>query len=251
MKKALLAFLPFMLVLLLGQNASSQCHALFTWEQIPGTLQIHFHSTSTSEHDITSYSWTFGDGGTSDGQNPYHTYDQPGTYNVCLIIHDSEGCVSDVCHQVTVNAGSDDCEAAFTWTQTPGTLTIVFDNNSSSEHDIISNSWNFGDTHIGDGENPSHTYSEPGTYVVCLVITDNVGCSSDVCHEVHVEAVQPPCHAGFTWDQVGNSLEVDFTNTSTSPNDIISYQWIFGDGSTGDGQNPSHIYDEPGTYVYA
>ena len=249
MKKTLLALLPLMLVLLFGQNARSQCHAQFTWEQIPGTLQLHFHSTSTSEHDIISYAWTFGDGGTSDGQNPYHTYDQPGTYQVCLIIHDSEGCASDVCHEVVVNAASDDCEAAFTWTQTPGTLTIVFDNNSTSEHDIISNSWNFGDTHIGDGENPSHTYSEPGTYVVCLVITDNAGCASDVCHEVHIEAPEPDCHAGFTWDQVGNSLEVDFTNTSSSENDIISYQWNFGDGSTGDGQNPSHTYDEPGTYV--
>ena len=249
MKKTLLALLPLLLVLLSGSVAKAQCHASFTWEQLPGTLQLHFHSTSTSEHDIISYQWTFGDGGTSDGQNPYHTFAAPGNYQVCLIITDNVGCVSDICHEVTVNAVSNDCNAAFEWSQTPGTLTIVFDNNSSSEHDIISNSWNFGDTHQGDGVNPSHTYSEPGTYLVCLIITDNVGCVSDVCHEVTVAPVQAPCHAGFTWDQVGNTLEVDFSNTSTSENDIISFSWNFGDGSTGDGANPSHTYDEPGTYV--
>ncbi len=249
MKKTLLALLPLLLVLLSGPDARSQCHADFNWEQLPGTLQLHFHSTSTSEHDIISYQWTFGDSGTSDGQNPYHTFAAPGNYQVCLIITDNVGCVSDICHEVTVNAVSNDCNAAFEWSQTPGTLTIVFNNNSTSEHDIISNAWNFGDTHQGDGVNPSHTYSEPGTYLVCLIITDNVGCVSDVCHEVTVAPVQAPCHAGFTWDQVGNSLEVDFSNTSTSENDIISYSWNFGDGSTGDGANPSHTYDEPGTYV--
>ena len=249
MKKTLLALLPLLLVLLSGPDARSQCHASFTWEQIPGTLQLHFNSTSTSEHDIISYQWTFGDGGTSDGQNPYHTFAAPGNYQVCLIITDNVGCVADICHEVTVNAVSNDCEAAFEWSQTPGTLTIVFNNNSTSEHDIISNQWTFGDTHNGDGENPSHTYATPGTYLVCLIITDNVGCVSDVCHEVTVAPIQADCHAGFTWDQVGNTLEVDFSNTSTSEYDIISYQWIFGDGSTGDGQNPSHTYDEPGTYV--
>ena len=333
MKKTLLALLPLLLVLLSGPVARSQCNASFNWEQIPGSLQIHFNSTSTSEHDIVSYQWTFGDGGTSDGQNPNHTYteagnylvcliitdnegcvddicqevtvnavsndcnaafewsqvpgtltiafdnnstsehdivsnvwnfgdghngdgvnpshayDEPGTYLVCLIITDNVGCVSDVCHEVTVNAVSDDCNAAFEWSQVPGTLTIAFDNNSTSEHDIVSNVWNFGDGHNGDGVNPSHTYDEPGTYLVCLIITDNVGCVSDVCHEVTVAAAEPDCHAGFTWDQVGNTLEVDFSNTSTSENDIVSFSWNFGDGSTGDGANPSHTYDEPGTYV--
>jgi len=249
MKKTLLAFLPLLLVLLSAPAARSQCHALFTWEQIPGTLQIHFHSTSTSEHDIISYAWTFGDGGTSDGQNPYHTYAVAGTYNVCLVITDNVGCVSDICHEVTVNPVNNECHAGFTWAQVAGTLSIAFTNTSTSGHDIISYSWNFGDTHTGDGQNPTHTYATAGTYNVCLVITDNVGCVSDICHEVTVAAVEPACHAGFTWDQVGNSLVVDFTNTSTSQNDIISYSWTFGDGGTGDGANPSHTYNEAGTYV--
>src|SRR6187402_2059708 len=103
---------------LLGAKAFA-CQAAFEWEQIPGTLTIHFINHSTSEHDIISYQWNFGDGHNGDGQNPNHTYSAPGTYNVCLIITDNVGCVSDVCHQVTVAPLGSGCEAAFTWEQIP------------------------------------------------------------------------------------------------------------------------------------
>ena len=228
--------------------SSEECHAQFTWEQIPGTLQVHFNSTSTSPNDITSYSWTFGDGGTSDNNDPLHTYDEPGTYVVCLIITDSEGCVSDVCHEVHVEAPDGECNAEFTWEQIPGTLQIHFNSTSTSQYDITSYNWNFGDGHNGDGDDPYHTYEEPGVYLVCLVIHDSDGCVSDVCHEVTVNEIESECHANFTWEQFDGTYEVDFTSTSTSDHDIVSFQWFFGDGSQGDGPNPSHNYDEPGVY---
>ena len=57
---------------LIGAQAFA-CQAAFEWEQVPGTLTIHFINHSTSEHDITSYQWNFGDGHNGDGQNPNHT----------------------------------------------------------------------------------------------------------------------------------------------------------------------------------
>ncbi|HEY3387201.1 MAG TPA: PKD domain-containing protein [Saprospiraceae bacterium] len=228
--------------------SSEECHAQFTWEQIPGTLQVHFNSTSTSQFDITSYSWTFGDGEQGDGDDPYHTYDEPGVYLVCLIITDADGCVSDVCHEVHVEAPDGECNAEFTWEQIPGTLQIHFNSTSTSPNDIISYSWTFGDGGTSDNNDPYHTYDEPGVYLVCLVIHDSEGCVSDVCHEVTVNEIESECHANFTWEQFDGTYEVDFTNTSTSDHDIVSFQWFFGDGSQGDGPNPSHHYDEPGVY---
>ena len=250
MKKALLSLLPFFLLLLATPAIQAQCNAQFTWEQLPGTLQLHFHSTSTSEHDIISYSWDFGDGHEGDGSAPYHTFPEPGVYLVCLTITDNFGCVDDVCHEVTVEGVQSDCNAEFTWEQIPGTLQIHFNSTSTSEHDIVSYNWNFGDGHEGDGSSPYHTYTEAGTYLVCLIITDNVGCVSDVCHEVTVEGLPPSeCDAAFTWEQFSGTLEIDFTNTSTSDHDIVSFNWIFGDGHEGDGPNPTHTYLEPGTYL--
>ncbi|HSF89636.1 MAG TPA: PKD domain-containing protein [Saprospiraceae bacterium] len=250
MKKALLLLLPLFLLTMVTQTVQAQCNAQFTWEQLPGTLQIHFHSTSTSEHDIVSYSWNFGDGHEGDGSAPYHTFPEPGTYLVCLTITDNFGCVDDVCHEVTIAPIQSDCNAEFTWEQIPGTLQIHFNSTSTSEHDIVSYHWNFGDNHEGDGSSPYHTYAEGGTYLVCLIITDNVGCVSDVCHEVTVQGLPPSeCNAEFIWEQFSGSLEVDFTNTSTSDHDIVSFHWNFGDGHEGDGPNPTHTYTEPGTYL--
>ncbi len=45
-------------------------------------------NTAPANRNIVSWSWTFGDGGTSTAQNPSHTYTIAGTYNVSLTISD-------------------------------------------------------------------------------------------------------------------------------------------------------------------
>jgi PKD repeat protein len=249
MKKQLLLLITGLFTLLLSQGLRAQCNAQFTWEQLPGTLQIHFHSTSTSEHDIVSFHWFFGDSQQGDGSNPYHTYAEAGTYNVCLVIEDNQGCVDEVCHMVTVAPIQGDCNASFNWEQLPGGLQIHFNSTSTSEHDIVSYHWNFGDGHEGDGASPYHTYDSAGVYLVCLIIEDETGCVSDYCDEVVVEGIPSECNAEFEWEQFAGTLEVDFINQSTSDHPIVSYHWNFGDGHSGDGASPSHTYEEPGVYL--
>src|SRR4030095_5057175 len=243
------AIFSFLVILAMPTTTKAQCNALFTYEQIQGTLTIHFINQSTSEHDIISRLWDFGDGHTGDGLNPNHTYAEAGSYEVCLTIHDNFGCVDSFCLLVVVlpvNQGS--CNALFEYEQIQNTLTIHFINQSTSEHDIISYSWNFGDGHTGDGQNPHHTYNKAGAYEVSLTIHDNVGCEDTYCHLVIVVPVTQGCNALFEYEQIQNTLTIHFINQSTSEHDIISYSWNFGDGHTGDGQNPNHTYSEPGTY---
>jgi PKD repeat protein len=57
--------------------------------------------TNTSTGNPTTYAWTFGDGGTSTGTNPSHTYAANGTYNVCLIASNTSG-IDTFCTNVTV-----------------------------------------------------------------------------------------------------------------------------------------------------
>jgi PKD repeat protein len=44
-----------------------------------------------SQGSTTSWSWEFGDGGSSTAQNPAHTYDSPGSYNVSLTVANAGG----------------------------------------------------------------------------------------------------------------------------------------------------------------
>lgn len=54
----------------------------FTTGDVP--LTVTFTDTSSGDTAPTSWSWNFGDGGTSTLQNPVHTYTVPGTYTVTL-----------------------------------------------------------------------------------------------------------------------------------------------------------------------
>ena len=49
----------------------------------PTPLKVQF--TDETVCDFTSWSWDFGDGGTSNEQNPMHTYAHPGPFTVSLI----------------------------------------------------------------------------------------------------------------------------------------------------------------------
>jgi serine protease len=55
-------------------------------------LSVSFTNTSTdADDDIVSYSWNFGDTGTSVDTNPTHSYASAGRYAVSLTATDSEG----------------------------------------------------------------------------------------------------------------------------------------------------------------
>jgi hypothetical protein len=156
--------------------------------------------------------------------------------------------VDDVCHEVVVEGVSNDCEAGFTWSQAPGGYTIQFNNTSSSNNDIISYVWTFGDGQTGDGQNPSHTYEEPGGYLVCLTITDNAGCVDDVCHEIIVVPGEP-MGASFGYSIGIDGLFVHFQNQSQGANEQTAWIWDFGDGTGSTEHSPTHRYASAGIYT--
>jgi PKD repeat protein len=65
---------------------------------------VSFDGTRSSDRDgsITSYSWNFGDGGTSTASQPSHSYAKAGTYTVGLTVTDNFGNSSSTSHQISV-----------------------------------------------------------------------------------------------------------------------------------------------------
>ncbi|WP_313408297.1 PKD domain-containing protein [Aeromicrobium sp.] len=55
--------------------------------------------------------------------------------------------------------------------------------------------------------------------------------------------------ASFTSAANGASVAFDASGSSDPDGSIASYAWNFGDGETGTGVSPTHVYDESGTYV--
>lgn len=127
--------------------------------------------TDLTLNSPTSWSWNFGDGGTSTLQNPLHTYTADGTYTVCLTATNALGfevyCLPVVIDSTTALLPSAD----FSHTNTGLTFTFT----DLSTNDPTSWAWTFGDGAVSSIQNPSHAYAIGGTYEVCLTATNGYG----------------------------------------------------------------------------
>jgi gliding motility-associated-like protein len=81
-----------------------------------------------------------------------------------------------------------------------------------------------------------------------VVVTTSFGCKDSI---TKVITVYPKPEADFTHVNKCNGTSVPFTNASTiaSPEVINSWNWTFGDNSSGSGANVTHLYATPGTYT--
>ncbi|MFC2100296.1 PKD domain-containing protein [Bacteroidota bacterium] len=221
-----------------GGNTS--CSTSFTYST--NNLTANFNASSTGTPPYL-YLWTFGDNTTGTGQNPTHSYVNPGNYLVTLTMSDSAACIATYSQNITVtNQGN--CIANFlSVPDTANLLNIHFIDVSLGNPSAWG--WDFGDNSTSTLQNPSHTYNQAGLYNVCLAIHNNViGCTDTICDTIHVGA-PAPCHSYFTY--TANNLALNFTGISSLP--AASYTWNFGDGSSSTSQNPIHVYTQPGYYT--
>jgi len=202
-----------------------------------------FVCTDTSS-GATSWSWNFGDGGTSTSQNPSHVYASAGTYSIQLTVNGQ----SFASHAVTVSSG---IAADFSFAPANPTTqqTVTFTDRSSGN--IATWLWTFGDGTSSNLQAPTKRYTSAGDYPVTLTVALASGLKSIASHTITVTTATPgtlPVSAAF--DMLSSATVrnlVTFTDRSTgSP---TSWQWSFGDGSTSGAQNPTHTYTVPASYT--
>jgi len=120
-----------------------------------------------------SIHWDFGDGTTSDLENPCHVYALSGIYNVTMIGCGSFGCDTVYTDVVVSYLSADITYAGSLFEDTP----VDFSSNSQNADTW---NWNFGDGNSSPQQNPAHTYTDPGMYIVILIVTDSNGCTLTV-----------------------------------------------------------------------
>ena len=115
--------------------------ASFTCDNTTGNMPLTVNFTSTSTGSITSYSWTFGDGNTTNIQNPAHTYNNVGTYTAQLTVTGPGGTSSSNKAIIVTPA----LVSSFTCDKTSGNAPLTVNFTSTSTGNITSYSWTFGD----------------------------------------------------------------------------------------------------------
>lgn len=196
--------------------------------------------------------WDFGDGTTSEEQNPMHVYTEEGMYEVCLTITtDDSLCESTFCEFIEVIDWDTYCQAQYYYYPANdsfpagGDLGIQFFDMSYGNPTIWD--WDFGDGSSSAEQNPFHIYEQDGFYEVCLTIENPTdSCLSTYCEEIYVFNDSTfDCWAWFEYEI--DNLTVDFEaylNNSQSGD----YSWDFGDGTSGNGYSISHTYNTDGIY---
>jgi len=137
---------------------------------------IHFVDLSQS---AVQWSWDFGDGSPSSQQNPYHIYEQPGLYTVCLTVSSANDCIGDTCKIIDVIEG---IEIPNVFTPNGDGFNDVFDIHSSGLTDFhlqIFNRWGVlmfeseSPFVKWDGKTLSGVDASDGTYYYVLVAKSN------------------------------------------------------------------------------
>jgi len=221
--------------------------ASFTGSPTNGTVPLTVEFTDTSTGSPTSWSWSFGDGGTSSLQNPSHQYTAAGSYTVRLTASNAGGSnTATKSGYITVTVPPP--VANFTGSPTNGAAPLTVQFTDTSTGSPTSWSWSFGDGGTSSSQNPSHQYAAAGSYTVSLTATNAAGSNTATKSGYITVTVAPPV-ANFTGSPTDGvaPLTVQFTDTSTgSP---TSWHWSFGDGQSTTAQNPSHAYTTAGSYT--
>jgi PKD repeat protein len=206
---------------------------------------------------IQQWIWDFGDGSPKDtidfpdSPNVTHPYVNQGNYNVTLNVINSKGCAAE--YSLVVSVTNRPIAGFTSWSSCEDKVATFVDNSDENlGGQITSWNWNFGEPTSGTQnfstlENPVHTYSTPGNFVVTLIITNLNGCSDTIQNTINVKS--KPLSNFFSSPGCVNSATqflADSTVINTGATAI--YQWNFGDGATSFSRNVLHTYVAPGTY---
>lgn len=203
--------------------------------------------TTSIGGSIVSWEWNFGDGSpVSNSPNPTHVYQDVGIYSVSLEITNQSGCISSVTFDDYIEVIGP--VPNFT---VPGPVCIngdftIMDNSTGSN---LTYNWNFGDgSPINNSVNPTHAYSNVGSYQISLTLMDDNLCDTTFVSpdSVLVETID----VGFTAsDTIDNCppFAVNFTEMVTPA--ATSWLWDFGDGGSSTLATPSYIYNSVDTFT--
>ncbi|HVQ01398.1 MAG TPA: PKD domain-containing protein [Candidatus Thermoplasmatota archaeon] len=137
---------------------------------------------------IVNWTWNYGDGNVSYGENASHSYSQVGNYTIHLSIRDDHNNYLNCSQNITVlilNAGF-----RMTGTWQPGKQ-VRFNDTSAGLYPIVNWTWDFGDGNTSYSRNATHNYSIVGRYNVTFTVRDNHSNTHAFKQPIEVELTPP------------------------------------------------------------
>ena len=221
---------------------------------------VTFTDTSLdAKHAILWREWDFGDGTAEVNTSSIttsHTYLYSGTFTVTLRVQNNESALNQSSMGLVVadRPPSAHFDASASTIAENGTVSFLDGSTTYPLDHLARWSWSFGDGSSSQAQDPDHTYPIHGVYQVSLRVMCNDSTVWSAPYNMTIIVIDTPPISNFSvapgiWYEGNNS--VHFTDLSSSYwlDPIVSWSWIFGDGTTSSERNPSHTYQWAGTYV--
>jgi len=212
---------------------------------------------SASIGGITTWTWDFGDGTTSNERNPIHTYQNAGTYTVRLTVVGPRGSDTETKRDYIQLSMPSVPLANFTAKPRSGNGPLVVQFTDTSTGHVTSRLWNFGDGSTSTQHNPIHTYTYRNTpdYTVSLTVTGLGGTDTETkTNYIHLNT--PPIHVNVSlskrlifrsWYEVTVNLTVTQNDPTGQPIAGATVEGAWGGGYSG---NVSGVTNTSGRISY-
>ena len=207
-------------------------------------LEVSFESFS---QDVDDFEWTVNGAVVGSNENLNYTFNQ-GNYEIVLEVSNDYFCSQENATSVQISALAvvdADFELNYECNED---LEITISDNSDSFTDLV---WDFGDGVELSGTQNSYQYNEEGEYTITLTATNPNSCNASNTFTSSISVPQPPeaeyatlpvadCEAGI----------VQFQNLSfvSSFDQVLSWDWSFGDGASAQSFSPDHVYTDEGLF---
>lgn len=233
------------------KNTPPEPHFIFNPNH-PSTGELVDFRDESTDHDgrLTKYSWDFGDGSGSNGENPTHRYKKAGTYNVLLTVTDDDEAARTFSKNIKIKNEKPNADFLMSDDLVKTYEPIEFiDNSTDPDGSIRSWRWDFGDGHLSNVRSPVHNFSNDGIYNVKLTIEDEDGKKSTCNKTISVQNREPDVELSRSpiSPYTGEIVKFD-SEAKDRDGKIVSWYWDFGDGNDSLNQNPTHVYSVDGTY---
>lgn len=208
-------------------------------------VTINFTNTTTLNTGGTpptvNYLWNFGDGTTDNTMHPTHAYTTTGNFNVTLTATTTDGCTRTFTAPSFIKVAT--TTASYTLQGSPcAGPNLTFKNTTLPTP--VSARWTFSDGTVLTTIDAVRSFT-PGNYSVELRTITSDGCEAIVNRNFTISAIPT---ISFTMNPTGACsipVNVQFTTGGTG---ATAWAWTFGDGTTGNIQNPLHNYTKEGTF---
>jgi gliding motility-associated-like protein len=219
-----------------------------------GCNSLTFDFTNTSDRLTSipnfgprSFAWVWGDGSRNDtvpafAPNPItHTFPAPGTYNVRLILIDTNFCNTGDSAAILDFSVIENVRAGFRVENlcVPDTANVA-----DTSLGALTYLWVSSDGQTSTNRDPRFVYTTPGVYTIKQYVFNPNTCNLVDSTERTFTASALPV-PGFFYNPNPSQENTPTRFTSTASNDVVSWLWTFGDGATSTLRDPIHQYLRP------